>query len=670
MTELETTNILDLFAIPDLNNKNFFIPDYQRGYRWGKAQISQLLEDLYTYFSDNNSKGSFYCLQPIVVKEMASEQVTLFKLESRTDNNRWYEVIDGQQRLTTIRIILAIEKLVSQYNDQYSFNIYYQTRPQLNLADLFGSMKIIRDENRRMSIETSIDEKCDIDTWHIIQAAKLIIEWFQTERDSLNPSMPEFTGTFYENFISPKSTEKKKTGKSVQVIWYELKDGEPDELFKRLNDKMISLNNAELIRGMFLSESAEFAMDETILSQFYEDEIREFFKKGEKDRKQSHIIEMWDIIEGQLRDERFWAFISKDNDTQKYDCRIEYLFDLISQKGPNERDPLYTYLEFERLLSAKLVPDLWALWTKVETYFSLLKAWYRDSYFYHKIGYLITVCETKKLIDLLAKYTECSTSSFKAFVRDSIIDTITDKRNNKNVLDYSYDENYELLKKVLFLYNVETTYQQQGEYFPFDRFKNEKNWTLEHIHAQNSDIMDRSDKKKWMIWFKENISTLQNLQESLKEDNDLIELIADLKKRQGKVDSDGYTFDSFETDFKKVVKYFNKFIGDNRGGSVVHGISNLALLDGATNSSVSNSVFEVKRQKIMNADAHNEYIPICTRRVFLKYYNCGDSDFTVQTMYYWGKHDMENYETNIKSVLAEYIDLNNNQTLKKEDGND
>lgn len=36
-------NVLKLLAIPELTNKNFFIPDYQRGYRWGEQQVRQLL---------------------------------------------------------------------------------------------------------------------------------------------------------------------------------------------------------------------------------------------------------------------------------------------------------------------------------------------------------------------------------------------------------------------------------------------------------------------------------------------------------------------------------------------------------------------------------------------------------------------------------------------------
>ena len=57
-TAKQTENILIRQAIPDLSGKNFFIPDYQRGYRWGSRQVEQLLEDLYAFFE--KGKGEFY----------------------------------------------------------------------------------------------------------------------------------------------------------------------------------------------------------------------------------------------------------------------------------------------------------------------------------------------------------------------------------------------------------------------------------------------------------------------------------------------------------------------------------------------------------------------------------------------------------------------------------
>ena len=137
---------MQLCAIPDLCNKNFFIPEYQRGFRWGDTQIRQFLEDTYSFIYENNADvGSFYCLQPVVVKKMTEQDVYANNLESEDDNNVWFEVIDGQQRLTTIRIVLALEKLIDRFN-KMQFNLYYKTRPEL--GRLFDKLIIVEDDEK------------------------------------------------------------------------------------------------------------------------------------------------------------------------------------------------------------------------------------------------------------------------------------------------------------------------------------------------------------------------------------------------------------------------------------------------------------------------------------------------------------------------------------------
>ena len=503
MEELKSVNYLDLFAIPELSNKNFFIPDYQRGYRWGEVQVRQLLEDLYAFFYNENANGSFYCLQPVVVKKLSPEKVSALKLNSKDDNNVWYEVIDGQQRLTTIRIILALEKWMHVFSkNAFLFNIYYETRP--NLCSFLDDIIIEQDDSISASYKSH--KPTDIDSWHILRAANQILSWFQEG----GRTMEEFAGGFYENFTNTK--DKKK---SVQVIWYELLDGsDPYDIFKRLNYKSISLNNAELIRGMFLSDSARYKCDEHFLNQF-NDDARDIVKNREQARKQSHIIEQWDVIESQLRNENFWAFIKQSKGSEAYSCRIEYIFDLISQKSNEQRDSLYTYLEFESMLNDVKVKDLWALWLLVETYFSLLMAWYKEPYYYHKIGYLTTVLGKKTLTDLLLQSSTCSKTQFKESIDTKIYDSIHDnKKSGKRILDYNYNDDSTLLQRVLFLYNVESTYQQGLSFFPFEQYK-AKEWTLEHIHAQNSEKIDHSLKEKWLEWFIENQKALERLHNRL-----------------------------------------------------------------------------------------------------------------------------------------------------------
>lgn len=654
MEGLRSVNYLELLAIPELCNKNFFIPDYQRGYRWGEIQIRQMLEDIYSFIYDKNAAGSFYCLQPVVVKKMTPDEVAANKLESAFDNNTWYEVIDGQQRLTTIRIILALESQIDRFN-KMRFNMYYQTRPELGkLFDKLG----IYEENERFIVKFDNDnDQCnDIDSWHIHNAANKILDWFQNGSGYFKPSIQEFKGGFYENFSNTKEKDK-----SVQVIWYELCDkSDPYEMFKRLNDKSISLNNAELIRGMFLSDSAVYKGEELLLSQFDED-VRPIVEKRELARKQSHIIEEWDIIEKQLWDDKFWSFIKKEKNSDEYSCRIEYIFDLISKKTSNQKDSLYTYLEFDGMLKSGAVKDLWDLWLKVETYFSLLMAWYNDRYYYHKIGFLTTELGSSVLIEMLSESTNVSKKEFKKTIEGRINSAIHDKKKpGRKILDYTYKDDYNMLKRVLFLYNVETTYKQGLEFFPFERYKDYE-WTLEHIHAQNSERIDHSIKDKWVEWFDENKKVLERLSSRLPNDENLKLLISFFNNEYNRLINykDKYTFNDVTKVFDLVLKYFNDLSAQEGTPTVMHGISNMALLSGSTNASIGNSVFEVKRQMIMDDDARGNYIPLCTRKVFLKYYNKNDKNFTVQQNFYWSDKDRKHYLEDIKEVLKPYIDAEN-----------
>lgn len=111
-------NLKDIYV--DQIAGDFFIPSYQRGYRWTKAEVVRLLEDVYGIIlnkienekNNNNNKSTQYCLQPIVVK--------------KTENG--IDVIDGQQRLTTLYLIYKyiannFGKLgESKFTIEYEFN--------------------------------------------------------------------------------------------------------------------------------------------------------------------------------------------------------------------------------------------------------------------------------------------------------------------------------------------------------------------------------------------------------------------------------------------------------------------------------------------------------------------------------------------------------------------
>ncbi|WP_449403077.1 DUF262 domain-containing protein [Exiguobacterium artemiae] len=91
----------------------FFIPSYQRGYRWDPAQVVALLDDIAEFEVPHDNEDASYWLQPVIVAPRA---------------DGFYEVIDGQQRLTTIFIILRYIKSKLPVYDA-SFSIQYESRP-------------------------------------------------------------------------------------------------------------------------------------------------------------------------------------------------------------------------------------------------------------------------------------------------------------------------------------------------------------------------------------------------------------------------------------------------------------------------------------------------------------------------------------------------------------
>ena len=77
-------------TIGEFKGYRFFVPSYQRGYRWTKYKVDALLDDINEFSIEGNMR---YCIQPLIVK-------------GRNDGS--FEVVDGQQRLRTMYIFMKI----------------------------------------------------------------------------------------------------------------------------------------------------------------------------------------------------------------------------------------------------------------------------------------------------------------------------------------------------------------------------------------------------------------------------------------------------------------------------------------------------------------------------------------------------------------------------------
>lgn len=571
---------------------NFIIEAYQRGYRWGEAEVERLFEDI-----SEIPDGQKYCLQPVVVKNV----------------NGVYELIDGQQRLTTLYLIM---KYLNAYVD-INYCIEYTTRKSVNGHK--GSKELLE------TIDTiDLDaSSSNIDELFIKKAYGWVKAWFKGEKSKMM------------NFAN-------KLQKYVTIIWYEVDDDEDSvNIFTRLNIGKISLTNAELVKALFLSRGKKDSNGRYAGNPY-----------GIEEKKQHEIALGWDSMEKDLHDEKFWTFITNKK-ADNYPIRMELLFDMIEMK-PSDKSDFYTFNSFyERFKNSDNKYDTWEL---VERYMQQLKEWYNDFDLFHHIGFLVaTGTSVKSLLDIaMSKDKPIKKSDFRLKVLDLIKEKMVFKagdKDNNEVIDYAelnYEKHPEEIKCVLLLFNVETIRQKGDENirFPFNRYKNEGTWSLEHIHAQNSETL-KTD-QEWKDWLVIHKKSLKGLDVSPEEKGEIEDVISRMDTVIDHINEKGYR-GSIRDEFNAVAPAVIDILTDGDDKSQMHTLSNMALLTAGENAALNNSTFDVKRMKVIAMDKAGEYVPTCTRNVFMKYYSSSDTK-----LHFWSEEDRKGYIEAMNCVLFDY----------------
>ena len=613
MSELRESTI----AIKDLEGDHFFVEDYQRGYKWGIQQVQELLTDI----NEFNRAGieSFYCLQPVVVK-------------TDKDIPKKYELIDGQQRLTTIFIIL-------QCLNEKVYELTYRTRDNSeSFLNKINTLDAAHGFDVKANIENDIspvlhnawnqyatsagDEIDNVDNFHFYCAYQFIKTWLLSIED---------TEKFKENLLH-----------YTRVIWYEQSGSDSaEQVFIKFNQGKIELAQAELIKALFVLQINE---EKNV-------ELRSF--------RLNQFAEEWNTIENQLQDDTFWFFVSNDVSDDKKSNRIDLLFDLLKGKPKQSNNKLYSYHQYLELYSNK--DELG--WSEVNDLFNQLYEWYHDRELYHLAGYII-YAGIKTIGEINSLYAKVlSKVHFKKKLK-AIINEFLHSEKNKQKYDLEsieYGSNNKEIEKILVLHNV-INYQITDNYyrFPFDRLKLEQGWSLEHIHAQKTDKFEQLDEiENWVKDLQKladnyqkdeytNASALQELNEKIEalneklDEPDISSENGELKKRVKELD-------------EKATSYFEK-----------DKLNNLCLLDRRTNSSIGNKFFPEKREEILGIDKmtlkeYNEayqknektkpFIPLATKHVFLKYFTeHGDVQMT-----FWGAEDRRDYLNHIHIGIEKFL---------------
>jgi len=614
-TQIYDKNFAPLPIADLLDGKHHFvIPSFQRGYRWEEKQVTDLLEDIKQFANDDNVKSDSYFLQPVVVKACKYNGIDA------------YEVLDGQQRLTTMLLLQKrlMKRLGEDEREMYQDSLYdivYTNRPQLD----FDNPKAAE----------------NIDSYYLSEAKRIIDDWFK-EQTKNKQNLNNFTGALLYD-------QKRQ----VKIIWYAIEEDSEDlvsiNIFNRLNKGKISLTSSELIKALFI-------MDYDLRA------------KGDKLPAEQLSME-WNEMERKFQDDNFWYFISDDN--RGTQTRIDVLFDFVTCRD-EEKDTDYSYREFQKLYdfcrdqernntNEQFVSD-WSddiknmqdAWKQVRKTFDRLVAWYEDNLYYHYVGYLVAIGFTplqiynhleteKRNRKLIEPEYEWTVEDTMLSLRKKMMERF--KQDNRYIKKDAIDEfeyKSEYVPRVLLLFNVECCRRGQNVRFAFDKYKKE-NWDVEHVDSQNdATLQEYDDRMRWM----KNVKFILNMEHTDRAKelaNECQNLIVEFTERS-KVNVDRY-----RAFYQTINKFYSAESGENDSEVDLTTkkkdyLSNLTLLDSATNREYKDAPFAYKRYCIVKNDRLGDrFIPLCTRNLFLKYYTDSNNDSSYLDTMRWNSSDREGY---------------------------
>lgn len=711
---IQKDNIIEIRNIRSLSGINFFIPDYQRGYRWTRTQAKEMLNDFRDFISaeknSNKAADGYYCLQPIVVKPRTWK-------DSNDNEIQGYEVIDGQQRLTTLFLLLTAIFCKDDRNwndapDFKMFSISYQTRSDSkDFLENIGS----NDSRREKAYEC-------IDFYHINQ----VFETFVSELNSDNKGGFDRSLVLMilgEEFVSPDEVDddyecdeddeviKIDRARNVRVIWYEIGSEEKasaEDIFTRLNIGKIPLTNAELIKASFLKESNFGTLTGTKEKELKAQQLGIALQ-------QNKIAEEWNDIEHKLQREDFWYFLGASNFGKEYETRIEFIFDLMANWN-KECENYHTFNDFQdRISNAGKKKAAENVWKTVKDYFRELEYWYGDRTLYHLIGFLIQCGDSiRDIMNLRSKSLDDKNGELQTvkLKKDEFIKVIEDKVKEKmeDIKDLDsisfgdpVKDKLHKVTKVLLLFNVLSAIESERSdiKFPFDKYKKES-WDKEHIASQtdkdkqevpknNSDrvawiddmlyyftgirdkdakddndipIYDQYLKSEWVIInIGEHIKSVEKDISQIKDEikrnkcQTELNLCIDLLKAKklsilsiNQRSASGQK-DEYDNLMKKLFRETRVYFEEDRiSDEDKDYIGNMALLNASINRSYGNAYFAIKRMHIRDKDSEGVFIPLTTKNVFMKYYSK-----RVDNMLVWTNDDAADYRSAIKEKLSRFL---------------
>lgn len=594
------TKLLD-----DANKDNFLIPTYQRGYKWTSedenSQVKVLMKDLFLAY--NNSSERYY-LQFITLKDIDDV----------------FEVIDGQQRLTTLTILFSLFFSIEEIALEENFvenKLIYQIRKNFIEEFIYNGINKITSAEDWEDFSTQNPSHNNQDVFYIFHATKAINEFLN--EISNNGEIIKFYKYIFDK---------------VQIIVNILEDDmDSEKIFVNVN-RGVKLEDEDLVKGLLITKIPLDNKNDNY--RLTENEINEI---------RSTLGRQWDEIS-------HWA-IRKDITTffkPKNKGNIAWIIRL-AFPGVNDTDsenPIFTFI-FEKYQEGEKAKNIFE---KIYATKLILNDWFKIPEIHNLLGFLLHSKNSHNLLDIWGKLKELKTKNeiiqkLKGLIKNEIPYDEDEKKLNE--LNY-HDSKHELFNLFLILDLIKSLpiNERSQHFYNFELISNEKNWSIEHIFPQNPDEL-----KNINYFSKEDLNILKELlpnkisEDELNVEDDvereeIINLFNKIKRSEGQC--------LIAENEKHALAYL---LANN--ANELHKIGNLALLELGMNSSLSNNFFDEKRKIIVTKVSNGKFVPYHTYDVFSKLIIDNNTSLHV-----WAKEDIKKHEEYIITKMEElftYLNL-------------
>jgi len=591
------------------NVSKYYIAPYQRGYKWSSEsrydQVPQMLIDIYEAYK---RKTPEYYLQYITLMKRNINDALVF------------EIIDGQQRLTTLSILfycisykgygenIALDKMA--YSRYESKNIF---------SDVMNDIQSVLDGVRQVK-HTDTQDKYYMET-----SALCIISFLETLNN--NNELQNYLEYFEQNVML--------------IVNIESEFVKPENVFSNLNDNKVALTNAELIKGLLLTIGVDYKnhnnqrkhykeiLDQRAIMGRMWDEIfawieqpkvcRYFF--GDETKGMEHLLSLIKLSSPKIKDECLSTFLN-NIETVKFKSNF-LLFDCFNEAISTNTD------------ARNIITELKHIYRTLHDIYNNMD----DTLLYNMLGYVffskkpMSIEERKSILKQLLLKSKLEKINF---LKSQIRYRIPSMRDLKNTALKNDSEPYQELKytstndkltNLLLSFSVFPEDNNQVYRFNFYQYDTQ-NWSFEHIFPQHpkNKVKIAPEAKEIVKKIAEKFySELTNKESEEQKENKR----SDLKEILCKIENGDYILINDE-----VFDFLYKATFD------VDSVGNMALLSGGANSALSNNPFVAKRPILSRKIKEGYFVPRHTTDVFNKILNVSDKPFNIE-LTTWDEKDIE-----------------------------